>query len=128
MGLNVTLRDFAKLGLLFVDGGHVDGRQLLPPGWWEACRTVTAPHLRPGVRDSSNYPHGYSYQWWLPDESGAFCAMGVYYQYVWVDPANDTVVVKTSADPRFGQVEDFDGRVDQQHFALFRALTAAAAP
>ncbi len=125
MGINATLRDFAKLGLLFLNKGVLDGQQMLPPGWWDGCASAAAPHLRPGTRPTADYAHGYGYQWWLPDESGAFCAIGVYYQYIWVDPASETVVVKTSADPRFGQVEDFDGHFDEIHFALFRALGEA---
>ena len=127
MGLNVTLRDFAKLGQMMLNRGMVNGEQLLPDGWWQGCAMALAPHLMPGPRDSADYPFGYGYQWWLPDSSGAFAAMGVYYQYIWVDPKTETVIVKTSADPRFGQDAAEMDAVDIKHFALFHAIGAAAA-
>ena len=126
MGLNVTLRDFAKLGQLMLNRGVAGGKQWLPEGWWDGCAKPAAPHLAPGPRDTADYPFGYGYQWWLPDTSGAFTAMGVYYQYIWVDPNTETVIVKTSADPRFGQDADEMDAVDIKHFGLFHAIGAAA--
>jgi hypothetical protein len=46
-GLNVSLRDFARLGWLYLNGGSRDGRQIVPRAWVEASVTPDAPHLMP---------------------------------------------------------------------------------
>ncbi|GAA5047964.1 serine hydrolase [Erythrobacter westpacificensis] len=122
MGMNASLRDYAKLGLLFLNDGFCGERQILPDGWVEACRTATLPHLKPGKRPNADYPFGYSYQWWLPDESGAFTAIGVYYQFIWIDRASGCVIAKTSADARFGRDNHETERIEQMHFALFNGI------
>lgn len=127
MGLSVSLRDMAKLGeLMRCDGRAPDGRQLLRADWADACATATAPHLKPGRRATANYPWGYAYQWWLPDESGVFSALGVYHQMIWVDRANDVVIAKTTAHAPYGQDHDEEELVDRRHFALCHAIGAAA--
>jgi CubicO group peptidase (beta-lactamase class C family) len=123
MGLQVTLRDMAKLGqLMLCRGVTPDGEQLLPPGWYERCTTATMPHLVPGPRPNASYPWGYGYQWWLPDDSGVFSALGVYHQMIWVDPRNDVVIAKTTAYPAYGQDHDDEERVDTRHFAMCHAI------
>lgn len=128
MGLQVTLRDMAKLGQFMLRGGlSPDGEQLLPAGWIEACSTATKDHLKPGERATSTYPWGYGYQWWIPDNSGAYSALGVYHQMIWVDPAKDVVIAKTTAYAAFGQDHEDENRVDQLHFAACHAIADAAA-
>ncbi|WP_240499965.1 serine hydrolase domain-containing protein [Sphingomonas montana] len=123
MGLNATLRDYAKLGLFYADRGCLDGHDLLPAGFWTGCATATEPHLRPGERLNATSPFGYGFQWWIPDDTGPFTAIGVYHQYIWIDPKSHVVVVKTSADPSFGQNELVSDKKDRQHFALFKAIS-----
>jgi CubicO group peptidase (beta-lactamase class C family) len=128
MGLQVTLRDMAKLGQLMLRKGMTPGgEQILPPGWYEACSTAAKPHLVPGERSSANYPWGYGYQWWLPDESGVFSALGVYHQMIWVDPHHDVVIAKTTAYPAYGQDHEDEEAIDRKHFAMCHAIGAAAA-
>lgn len=126
MGMNATLRDYSKLGLMFLRKGQVGSLMLLPDGWYQGCSTASQPHLKPGHRKSASYPYGYGYQWWLPDESGAFAAIGVYYQFIWVDPVNEVVIAKTTADPLFGQDNRQMAEVENKHFALFHAIAKAA--
>lgn len=127
MGLSMSLRDMAKLGQLMLRKGIApDGRQLLPEGWYTACSTATEPHLKPGLRPNANYPWGYATQWWLPDDSGVFTALGVYHQMIWVDPNHDVVIAKTTAYPAYGQDHDDEERVDIKHFAMCHAIGAAA--
>lgn len=86
--LNATARDFARMGQLVLDGGVVEGRQVVPAAWIDRISTP-APHP---VSD-----WGYSAQWWHPEGADDdFTAIGVYGQYVFVDPDADTVVVKLS--------------------------------
>ena len=99
-GLNAALRDYAKLGLLYLNQGrNFKGEQLVSPEWVKASVTPDAPHLMPG-RDNPNseFPMGYGYQWWIPEfPDGDFSAIGIYGQFVYVYPKYNVVIAKTSA-------------------------------
>ena len=100
--LGATLRDYARFGRLYADGGRRDGDQVIPAEWVRASTTPAAPHLRPGEGRLESARFGYGYQWWLPPEpEGDFVAMGIWGQFVYVHPAADVVIVKTSTDPMF---------------------------
>lgn len=49
VGLNATLRDYGRLGLLLANEGVVAGRQVVPVAWVRAMTTPDAPHLRYGA-------------------------------------------------------------------------------
>jgi CubicO group peptidase (beta-lactamase class C family) len=104
-GLLLTARDFARIGELYRNGGLWQGRRVVPADYVAASITADAPHLQPGapwVGDHVFGP-GYGYQWWLPaGGQGDFSAIGVCNQYVYVDPARGTVIVKLSANPAYG--------------------------
>jgi CubicO group peptidase (beta-lactamase class C family) len=121
-GLNATLRDAAKLGVLYAQEGFWGGRQLLLKAWVKASRSADAPHLVPGYREHSASPFGYGYQFWLPDASGPYCAMGIYNQFVYIEPARELVIAKLSANRNYaanGQLENFR---EPEHIAFFRAI------
>ena len=105
MGLNATLRDWGRLGLLLARYGELDGKQIIPAEWVKAATRPDAPHLRVGVATRHN---GYGYQTWLIDEKGRFALLGVRGQGVFVDPHTGLVVVHTavhagSRDPSRGE-------------------------
>lgn len=103
-GLNVTLRDYAKIGQLYLDSGNWQGRQIVPEKWVKASVTPDAPHLMPGITKSNSHSFGYGYQWWIPyGDEGEFMAMGVYNQYIYVNPTTRTVIVKNSANYRYNE-------------------------
>lgn len=92
-GLNATLRDWGRFGLLLADGGAVEGRQVIPAQWVKAATTPEAPHLRIGKAARFN---GYGYQTWLIDDDGRFALLGVRGQAIFVDPHSRLVVVHTA--------------------------------
>lgn len=101
-GLNTTVRSCAKLGSLVAHGGNWRGRQIVPEAWVKASTTPDAPHLVPGRRANSAHDLGYGYQWWIPEsEEGEFLAVGVYNQFIYINPTHNTVIVKHSANPNF---------------------------
>lgn len=123
-GLSAVLRDYARLGLLYLNDGAQNGAQIVPADWVRASVTADAPHLRPGVRPNAAAPWGYGFQWWLPDDSGAFSAIGIYNQYIFVDPATRLVVAKSSAFRDFAASPTPAAYRVGHHFAFFRAIAA----
>ncbi len=119
--LNATLRDWARFGRLYLEGGAREGRQIVPGPWVTESVNPEAPHLQPGDNPASSWTFGYGYKWWIPeDPQGDFLAIGVWGQFIYVDPARDVVIVKTSADPLF---DDHD----PETVAAFRAIARALA-
>ncbi|MDO7835570.1 serine hydrolase [Sphingobium sp. HBC34] len=94
-GFNATLRDFARIGQMMLDGGRANGRQVVPADW---VRTSTAPST-PADPKAPGLPTGYGMQWWLLNDKGAYSALGLQGQYIYVDPPSRTVVVKISYFP-----------------------------
>jgi CubicO group peptidase (beta-lactamase class C family) len=85
-GLKLPTRDLARFGYLFLNEGRWEDRQVIPAQY---------------VRDSTSLAEGtteYGWQWWVPDEEGAFFARGAGGQTVYVHPRLDLVAVVTS-DP-----------------------------
>ncbi len=121
-GLNATLRDFAKLGRLYLNDGRWNGAQIVPAEWVHASVTPDAPHLMPGKRASSDSAWGYGFQWWVPDNSGAYSAVGIYNQFVYVNPALHLVIAKTSANHSYGLKNDEASDREDEHIAFFKAV------
>jgi CubicO group peptidase (beta-lactamase class C family) len=121
MGINATLRDWGRLGMLLANDGALNGRQIVPAEWVKAMTIPEARHLVVGVATRNN---GYGYQTWLIDPSKRYFAMlGVRGQAVFVDPETRTVVVHTAvhASPR-----DLDSRSEQ--FSLFYGVLNSLKP
>lgn len=119
MGLNATPRDFARLGLLYLNRGRVGTKQLLSERWVQRATTPDKPWLQPGTIDQD---WGYQYQWWVPRaQQGDFSAIGIWGQFVYVNPQADLVIVKTSADENF-KPHEFEA------ITLFRAVAESLEP
>ncbi|WP_338242630.1 serine hydrolase domain-containing protein [Aurantiacibacter hainanensis] len=109
MGFNATLRDFALLGQLMLDDGKVGDTRVLPEGWVDQMTS-----MRP--LDPESPRPGYGFQTWqLGDEPGAYSAIGLAGQYIYVHPQSRTVIVKLSHYPPGaeldGVVADYFGRI-----------------
>ena len=71
-------------------------------------------------------PTGYGYQWWLyPGEHGDYSAIGIYNQHVYVDPPSGAVIVKLSANRRYGMSHLEEDNKSGQTYTLFRAIVDA---
>lgn len=117
-GLAASARDYAKLGLLYLQRGVRDGKRLLPKGWAEESVTPDQPHLMPGENPASSNTAGYMYQWWTPRRwDGDFLARGIWGQTIYVHPGNRVVVVKLAADPK-----NFEDRYKLAYIDYLQAL------
>lgn len=122
-GLNVTLRDYARFGLLYLNRGkNFKGEQLVSERWVKASVTPDAPHLMPGKDNpNSSWPMGYGYQWWIPENpEGDFTAIGIYGQFIYVHPKYNVVIAKTSA------YVDYNNTGDEMEFESMEAFRSIA--
>lgn len=114
-GYAATLRDYTRLAKFYSDNGVLDGKRLVPEGWFERATVSATPDK------------GYAYQWWTYDKpgddiihKGAFQARGVYGQSMYINPEAGVVVVLLGAQPKTGgrTVVDYDAF----HAAVVKAL------
>ena len=118
-GLNLTLRDYAKAGTLFLNEGFMNGKQIIPKDWVQASIIPDGPHVQP---DES---FGYGYQWWIPkSDVGEFMAIGIYNQNIYVNPSTNTVIVKLSANPNYNDAS-YVPSSDYAALELYRAIAAS---
>lgn len=121
-GLNASLRDFMRLGRLYLHKGNWFGEQIISEGWVHDSVTPDAPHLMPGKKPDTENDLGYGYQWWLPEDStGDYMALGVYDQMIYVDPNSDLVIARHAANRDF-QRNNFEPT--DEAVALYRAIAA----
>jgi CubicO group peptidase (beta-lactamase class C family) len=79
-GLNARAIDFARLGVLYANGGQWEGQEIVPRDWVEASTGAQAIAY-------------YGYWWWV-EPGGVFLARGNHGQLVYVDPASDLVIAR----------------------------------
>jgi CubicO group peptidase (beta-lactamase class C family) len=92
-----TARDFARLGLFWLDNGRFGGERLLPEGWLRAATTPSGP--QPPTGD-----FGYGATFWLLARSpgvpaDTFAAFGNRGQFIVVVPSRKVVLVRRGEDP-----------------------------
>ena len=97
---NATARDYARVGLMMMRGGMLGTDRVVPESWVHDSTTPGADFLKPGSLGAIGGPLGYAYQWWIPPgNEGAFEAVGIYGQSIYVNPKMHVVIVQTSAWP-----------------------------
>ncbi len=87
--LQMPLRDFARFGQFVLEGGRINGKSIVPDGWFETATSIQVP-LWPGG--------GYGYGWWIFGGDN-FEALGIHGQMIHVDPARHLVVAINGAWP-----------------------------
>jgi CubicO group peptidase (beta-lactamase class C family) len=99
-GLGATLRDYARFGQFVLDDGvieqHGHAERVVPEGWFaEAGKAHT---IGGKLVD-------YGYLWWPmeagdPIHAGAFEAVGIFGQHIYINPRENLVIVVLSARPK----------------------------
>jgi CubicO group peptidase (beta-lactamase class C family) len=131
MGYNATLRDYARFGEMLLDQGRTNGHQIVPADWIRQA-TAMVPNADPGTPPppaSVTNPFarsGYGFQIWKLDDTGAYTALGLQGQFIYVHPATRTVIVKLSFFPEEGKPEG-DAALEDT-LAYFKTLTEWKAP
>jgi CubicO group peptidase (beta-lactamase class C family) len=92
VGLNIRTEDIARFGLLYLQKGQWNGKQLLPISWVE---TATARQTSNGSEPASDWDQGYGYQFWRC-RHGLYRGDGAFGQFCIVMPEQDAVVAITS--------------------------------
>jgi len=120
---NATLRDYGRIGLLMLGGGAIGGRRVVSEAWVRQSTMPDAVFLRPSAPGEAGPPrYGYGYQWWIPPgDEGAFMAIGIYGQAIYLNPAKRLVVVQTAAWP----TPIGDERLGAEQAAMFAAIARA---
>ena len=93
---NATAIDYAKVGLAILNGGYSGSTQVISKNWLKRLKepVVTLDH-----------GWGYSAQVWHP-YPGVSMALGLYGQFIFVDPESRTVIVKLSDNPPGSDTEE----------------------
>jgi CubicO group peptidase (beta-lactamase class C family) len=81
--IQAATRDMARFGLFVLDDGVINGRRVVPEGWFAEAGSKQADIGEPG--------RGYGYQWWTYDD-GTFAAQGIFGQGIFIDPARRLVI------------------------------------
>ena len=104
-GFNITLRDLGLFGLMMLNKGEHNGRQIIPRAYihdtlFDGDNTAWLKGNGDGLADF--YPKGaYHNQFWISgNDHGAFFCVGIHGQYVYIDPKADMVIVKFSSLPK----------------------------
>ena len=128
--VRISARELARFGLLFLNRGKWNGRQLISEHWVSAATRVSVPADLPWAQPESNIDGRgvYGFNWWAngvkPDGKrpwpsappGTFAALGYNNNRCFIVPEWDMVIVRLGTD---GNVQDavWD--------AFFQDLTAA---
>ena len=109
-GMNMTTRDYARLGQMVLQKGEWQGQQIVPADWIAAS---TSPQADDGS--------AYGYQWWIPANAsaGEVMAQGIYGQYIYINPGLGVVIAVNAADRGFEDAGVSDGNV-----AMLRGIAA----
>lgn len=120
---NATVRDYARVGLMMLQGGVLGGRRVVSSAWVHDSTTPDAPYLKPKPGGPEG-GYGYAYQWWVPPgNDGVFMGLGIYGQCIYVNPTRHVVIVQTSAWP-----EPVSAILDEEQKTLFDKIASDIMP
>jgi CubicO group peptidase (beta-lactamase class C family) len=90
------LRDFGRIGLLVLQDGVVEGKRVVPQGWFDEAGSA---------KEIDGNRVDYGYLWWAipkgdPIHQGAFEARGIFGQHMYVNRREKLVIVVLSARPK----------------------------
>ncbi len=119
-GVSVSPRDLARVGEMMRLGGSIDGRRIVPESWVRDTLTGGSQAAWKAGDFAHLVENGrYRNKWYQTGfDGGAFFAVGIHGQWLYVDPATEVVIVKMSSQP-----EPVDDPLDRQCVAFFQAVS-----
>lgn len=122
-GLCMTPRDFARIGEMMRLGGVANGRRIVPQDWVRDTVTGGSAEAWREGKAVVWLPRGrYRNKWYQAGtRGGAFFALGIHGQWLYVDPSSETVIAKFSSQP-----EPVDNDLKRLNLALFDALATGS--
>lgn len=102
-GMNTTLRDAAKFGMMMRDGGKFGDQQVVPAVWVDQTLKLNR-RLISNMKGNRKYRGepwiAYHNMWWVLNANpGEYCAVGVHGQVIYINKAANTVMVWFSSQP-----------------------------
>jgi hypothetical protein len=95
--LSATLRDYGRFGVFVLNGGIAGKEHVVPKDWFSEAGTHKK--VRGSLVD-------YGYMWWILDPGSpsvhhsAFAALGIFGQWIYINPKENVVIVVWSARPK----------------------------
>ena len=96
-GLSARLRDYGRFGLFVLNGGKIGNQQVVPAGWFSEAGSS---------KNIGGKMVDYGHMWWTygasaaPVHQGAFRAVGIFGQAMYINPRERVVIVVWSARPK----------------------------
>lgn len=96
-GISATLRDYARFGQFFLDGGVIGSASILPDGWTEEAGKPQK------LKDGTVIEYGL--MWWpgwteASIKDGAYAAIGIEGQNIYINPSKKIVIAALMAQPK----------------------------
>ena len=96
VGIGATLRDYGRFGDFVANDGVLNGKRFVPAGWFAEAGSA---------HRIGNKTVEYGYLWWPvvsvdPIHAGAFQALGIFGQHIYINPVEHLVIVVLSARPK----------------------------
>jgi CubicO group peptidase (beta-lactamase class C family) len=122
-GLRIKTEDIAKLGMLYLQNGMWNGKQVLPASWAREATTYKVPNTPVKGQDASvsDWQQGYCYQFWRCRHD-FFRGDGAQGQYCLVSRDLNTVIAITS------EVQDMQKTLNYVWDYLLPGIKLAALP
>ena len=114
-GMNSTLRDALRFGIMIKDRGVFNGQQVIPASWIDKTLQVSE-QLKTNMRNNNKYQadpwQAYHNMWWILDaDAGEYCAVGIQGQVIYINRKADTVMAWFSSQPGASSANNPDFRL-----------------
>jgi hypothetical protein len=116
-GMSATARDLALTGELI----RRKGAGLLSEAFIDDLWTGGSRAAWKNGDQTALFPHGSYRNYWYETGAGQLAAIGIHGQWIWIDPATSTVIVKLSS-----QAMPVDAVLDQAIVSMLRTVSSAA--
>ncbi len=121
-GLNLTVRDLARFGVMLQQGGRFRGQRIVSEEYIHDTRFNGSPErFEAGGQAAENF-QAYRNQWWIMEgKRPAMNAWGVFGQMLYVHPESGVVIARVTSTPTVNDESDPDV---QRLFMRIAALLA----